>query len=622
MAVELSVYRRDGVLLWAVLCLVGWVYAGALGGAFHFDDEHSLLDNPHVRDLNHAYDFFTDSQTFSRNEGSQMYRPLVLLSYALTYRWHGYEAGAFLAVNWLLHLAVVAVAFLCHRSIGLDAGRAALAVLLFGLHPVVAEPVNYVSARSESLAALFSVGAVALYLREYRWAALGSLALFALALMAKASAAVVPIALIVAELSLLGSWRSLRWQRLSGFALVLGCYIWGTQSLVSEALIDAPVRSLAQQAATQTMALMYYAKLAVGLQGQTVEHQFFVAHWHALAVWLSAACVLSAGALGGCWLWHYQRRAFFYGVWAVLALLPTLVVPLNTLVNERRLYLPLVALTALVALLPLRWSRRAKGLAAVVVACAWALMAAQRCAVWQSEWTLWTEARERAPLMARPHVKIGVQLRARGDFQGALRAYEQALQIDGQYAPALNNMGNVYRQMGDEQGAEAAYRRALAIWPHYVDALINLATLYSEGARLEEAHALYARALQFGNGRAELHNNMGTNFLRMGDYASAEQALRQALVLAGETPRIHYNLGGALEGMDRLVEALDHYGWAVALDSTYAPPYAKMGAVSERLGDGAAARVHYAAFLRHWSGARAVASDVAQRMASLPSGEE
>lgn len=621
MAVELSAYRRDGALLLAVLCVVGWAYAGAIDGAFHFDDEHSLLANPHVRDLGYAFDYFTDSQTFSRNEGSQMYRPLVLLSYAFTYRWHGYEPAAFLMVNWLLHLGVVAVAFLCHRNMGLDAVRAALAVLLFGLHPVVAEPVNYVSARSESLAALFSVGAVALYLCDNRAAVLGSLGLFALALMAKASAAVLPVVLVLAEWNLRGDMRGMRWQRLAGFAMGLVVYVWGTQAVVSEALIDAPVRSFAQQTATQVLALPYYVKLVMGLQGQSVEHQFFVRDWHGLVPWLSAVCVLSVGVIGGGWLWGHQRRAFFYAGWALLALLPTLVVPLNMLVNERRLYLPLVALTALAVLLPLRWSQRAKGAVAVAIACVLGALAAQRSAVWQSEWTLWNDARDKAPLMVRPHVKIGVELRTRGDLPGALASYQRALQIDGEHAPAYNNAGNVYRQMGDDERAEGAYRQALDIWPYYVDAQINLATLYSEGGRLEEANALYAHALDGGGNRAELHNNMGTNFLRMGDYAAAAGALKKALVLAGETARIHYNLGGAMEGLGRSREALEHYGRAVELDPGYAPPYAKMGALYEGQGDGITARAHYAAFLRHWTGSETTASAIAQRLARLP-GEE
>ena len=62
---------------------------------------------------------------------------------------------AFLSFNWLIHLAVVASAYLLHRQIGLR--DLVLAALLFGVHPIVAEPVHYVSARSESLAALGAV---------------------------------------------------------------------------------------------------------------------------------------------------------------------------------------------------------------------------------------------------------------------------------------------------------------------------------------------------------------------------------------------------------------------------------------------------------------------------------
>ena len=183
----------------------------------------------------------------------------------------------------------------------------------------------------------------------------------------------------------------------------------------------------------------------------------------------------------------------------------------------------------------------------------------QRSAVWESEWTLWQDARVKAPHMVRPHVKVGVLLRERGDYRGALRSYGQALTIDPEHAPALNNAGNAYRSLGDRVQAQAAYEQALALWPQYVDAMINLATLHSEAGAYAESNRLFQKALETGSNRAELHNNLGTNYLRMGDYRSAEEALRAALELAHSSPRILFNLGGALEGMERYEEAREQF---------------------------------------------------------------
>ncbi len=76
------------LLLLAVVCLA---HFNTLGNSFHFDDEHSLTENPHIRDLGNIPAFFSRSDMFSANVGSDMYRPLVLVSYALNYSVGGYE---------------------------------------------------------------------------------------------------------------------------------------------------------------------------------------------------------------------------------------------------------------------------------------------------------------------------------------------------------------------------------------------------------------------------------------------------------------------------------------------------------------------------------------------------
>jgi hypothetical protein len=56
------------------------VYLNSLDNAFQYDDEHSLTRNQSVRDMANIPAFFVDPGMFSRNPGSEMYRPLVLIS--------------------------------------------------------------------------------------------------------------------------------------------------------------------------------------------------------------------------------------------------------------------------------------------------------------------------------------------------------------------------------------------------------------------------------------------------------------------------------------------------------------------------------------------------------------
>ena len=82
-------FRRSVLLLGL---LVGVIYGPSLRAGFHYDDFHSVVNNPHIRSLERTADFFRDPSLFSVNAESAMYRPVLLTSYALNY-WLAQLAG-------------------------------------------------------------------------------------------------------------------------------------------------------------------------------------------------------------------------------------------------------------------------------------------------------------------------------------------------------------------------------------------------------------------------------------------------------------------------------------------------------------------------------------------------
>ena len=83
-------HRRTVAGLLILACGVG-VFHNSFGNSFHYDDEHSILENPHVRSLANIPRFFVDPGTFSGFPEARMYRPLLLATYALNYAAGGYE---------------------------------------------------------------------------------------------------------------------------------------------------------------------------------------------------------------------------------------------------------------------------------------------------------------------------------------------------------------------------------------------------------------------------------------------------------------------------------------------------------------------------------------------------
>lgn len=74
---------KERTRFWASIFLLGFVsHLNSLGGSFHYDDAHSIVENPHVRSLENIPAYFVDPATFSSERTMAMYRPAVQTTYA------------------------------------------------------------------------------------------------------------------------------------------------------------------------------------------------------------------------------------------------------------------------------------------------------------------------------------------------------------------------------------------------------------------------------------------------------------------------------------------------------------------------------------------------------------
>src|ERR1035438_4017982 len=119
-------------------------------------------------------------------------RPLTYFTFWMNRQMGAGDPLGYHLFNLLFHLAAVLLAWECLRRL-LPERAALIAGVLFALHPVQAEAVNYVWARSIVLAALFCFAALWQWIEGRPWIAL---AWFAAALLAKEECAAFPLLLI------------------------------------------------------------------------------------------------------------------------------------------------------------------------------------------------------------------------------------------------------------------------------------------------------------------------------------------------------------------------------------------------------------------------------------------
>lgn len=135
-------------------------YLSSLGNDFSYDDIPIVRDNPRIRAFVNIpeiwlTDWWLDPQAPIQDPSrDRLYRPLSLQSFALNYAAHGLHPFGYHLVNVLLHAAACWLVWRLTLRLCGARGPAALAALLFAVHPVHAEAVAGVVGRAEILAAL------------------------------------------------------------------------------------------------------------------------------------------------------------------------------------------------------------------------------------------------------------------------------------------------------------------------------------------------------------------------------------------------------------------------------------------------------------------------------------
>lgn len=141
----------------AVLILIAAAvvpYLNSLQGSFHFDDIRQIVLNESIHTLRGAW-------------SNVPTRVLTFASFWLNYRLHGLEfMPGWHLVNILLHAGCVLCVYGLMRLLLRGAPNAGgpapfLGALVFALHPLATEPVNYIVARSAIMYAAFSLLALA-----------------------------------------------------------------------------------------------------------------------------------------------------------------------------------------------------------------------------------------------------------------------------------------------------------------------------------------------------------------------------------------------------------------------------------------------------------------------------
>jgi len=525
---------RKAPRAWSIVLIIAFAfltYANSFQAGFHYDDSHHVVGNPYVHDAKFIGQYFSRPDMFSALPGHNMYRPVLLASFNLNYQWGGYAPLHWRLTAIALHALVAVGVFLLVSSLsdsldqrtgGGRSGGALVAALVFAVHPLFTETVNYASARSSLLA----TAAVVWALLAHRGAQVQkravfrigllmlSLLLFAIGFLSKEIALVYPVLLLAVEWVERRGWTDVL-PALAAAALLLVV----RKMVLGTAVIDFAAREAARAGAdansggarpilwnlfTQARVIVGYLLLFLVPYGLTIHREVRVSD-----------SLFEGGVIGGGLVIlgmllvaireRTRRPLLTVGMlWFFIALAPTSsIIPLNQVMNEHRTYLPGVGLAILLAF---GWRRltfryRVPALAAACVALL--VTTWQRNEDWSDPVQIWASAVEVSPNSAHVQNALGAQLRLNGRADESERVFLEARRLDPQLWEPVFNLGTLalYRGRVDESAeqlanAERWLQRSLDLRPAADRSRWYLAEVYLEQKRYELARGAFNRMAQ------------------------------------------------------------------------------------------------------------------------------
>jgi Flp pilus assembly protein TadD len=590
--------REQRTLLLGCLCLAGLAaYANSLSGPMVLDDQASILFNPQIRHLWPPFDALAPPR-----DTALANRPVANLSFAVNYALGGLSVRGYHLVNVGFHMLSALSLFgvirltlsgprLRDRFAGTADEVAMACALIWMVHPIQTEAVDYLTERTELMMGFFYLLTLYCAIRAVRSPAPDRwhmAAIVACLLGAGSKESIVTAPVIVVLYDRIFVFDSLKDALRTRKTLYLGLAL----SWIEVAAL-ATSRNHTAGFSAGTSAWMYLLN-----QAQMISRYLRLTIWpDALVldygaprmyglrdVLPQAALVIALLMLTGIMLVR-SPMAGFLGAWFFITLAPTSsFIPIVSEVGaERRMYLPLAGLVVAAVIGVYRWSRAKKiapyFFAGLVVALA--VGTAQRNRDYASKVTLLQTSVDRWP-HGRAHYNLALALKALG------RKDETVAQLRA----AVAEIPQAQLALGSELYDGGQFDAAIAALQTYVS-LTDMSPVNVVTARNLEALALVQRgklvpaaealqlALQIDPANPGLHVNLASVLLRQKNFEGARRHYEESLKIQPGTAFVLTNLAVALEGLGDRDGARARFREALALDPSDANARAGLSRVND-----------------------------------------
>jgi tetratricopeptide (TPR) repeat protein len=469
---------------------------------------------------------------------------------------YGLRSWGLHLTNVVLHAATVIALFLALRQMTGAFWRSAFVAAVFAIHPLRAESVAWVSERKDVLSGLFFILTIWAYTRyagrPRSFARYGLLMLlFAMGLMAKSMLVTLPLVLL-----LLDYWPLRRTEPpaklvLEKLPLLALSILAGVEAISAQKGAIEPTGSypMLLRCANALITFMVYLRQMVWPVGLSA---FYPYPHHGLPGWEVALAGILVVGISLVVLSQRRKEPWLLvgWVWYLVMLLPVAgIIQVSSQAQaDRYTYLPQIGIYIAITWSVAEWHIRRpiiailmSGIAALLIVCGW-----RQTSYWRDSETLWSHAISCTANNDIAQNNLGALLMQKGQVDEAIPHFQQALEINPEYAEARYNLGLSFYNEGRMDKAIGEYQQALKIQPEYAEAGCGMANAFLQQGKVDAAIAQYEKVLETSPGYAEAEDNLGNAFLQKGNVAEAIPHFQKALRLEPEDPGIQNNLAWAL----------------------------------------------------------------------------
>ena len=598
-----SINKKIAILI--IIAVSTTLYLPTLLNGFVLDDKYQVLANPWITDFSHIPELLTSTVWAFKESFAQTdyYRPVMFLPYIVEHALFGFESWGWHLVNIILHSLNAVLVFLIagtlmsmkrgalrgaqgieiQGELGIGANTSGsifplASALLFALHPVNSEVVNWVAGGTELTYTLFFLLSFYLYTLVDKRSKNGegelgfsftspfyilSLISFFVAAFSKEAAIVLPFFIILYDYLRYDGDRKLGRLNITAYPayfVIALFYLLMRFKAIGEVVVHHLYSDdLAVLTANILPVIVEYLKLLFFPLKLSHYHFFLPAERLLEAKIIFALFVVVVTVLI---LYRLTRKitfAPFLIALIIVPMIPTLYLlffhdrenPL-AFYSERYLYLPSVGFVILVSIVLMRFvigggRKRARmvGVAFLLVLVLGGVRTILRSFEWKSDMTLWSATVQRFPenYLARYH--FSDIYRENGDIEGAQAQLSEAVRIAPDFKGSHQKLGNLYYSIGKSDEALVEFKEVLRIDPKSSMASFSIGIIYMDRDRWNEAAGELERAQEtvlVDIQRVKIKNALAVSYARTGNMKRTREILYEALELDPENDETLRNI--------------------------------------------------------------------------------